>query len=262
MRNQVDRNQRFIKIEGRRLGRTGGASQPLCAASGLVRGWAGEWARALAREHTPPALWRRHDDFDVLSIRLATCAVPRWPDGALTLDFAEQASRSDADFIGSRPCGRHPRLSGSRHVPSRCSNCAQFHQTRREPMRRPAAALMVRKDAGGEVLYAAHTYRIGDIVLDFAEVARRLERGRDTVQHPSGCHLSHLTLAMAPHSSDPNCRGHRPHVGRCSPTRLAIPSPSTIRKPRVDLGIRYSVAAARAAAVAASVNERRHEFRL
>ncbi len=68
------------------------------------------------------------------------------------------------------------------------------------------AALMLRKAATGEALYAAKAYRPGDVVLDFAEVEWRPARDRDTVQHPSGAHFFHPILAKASHSCDPNCR--------------------------------------------------------
>jgi hypothetical protein len=67
------------------------------------------------------------------------------------------------------------------------------------------AALIIRRDASGEALYAAKTYRSGDIVLDFAEVEWRHARDRYTVQHPSGAHVYHPILAKVSHSCEPNC---------------------------------------------------------
>jgi hypothetical protein len=66
-------------------------------------------------------------------------------------------------------------------------------------------ALIVKKDATGVALYAAKTYRPGDIVIDFAEVEWRPRRDRYTVQHPSGAHLYHPILGKVSHSCEPNC---------------------------------------------------------
>jgi hypothetical protein len=68
------------------------------------------------------------------------------------------------------------------------------------------AALMLKKDHTGEGLYAARTYRPGDIVVEFEQVEWRSERDRYTVEHPFGGHLFHPVLAKTAHSCEPNCR--------------------------------------------------------
>ena len=57
------------------------------------------------------------------------------------------------------------------------------------------AALMLKKDHTGEGLYAARTYRPGDIVVEFEQVEWRSERD-----------LFHPVLAKTAHSCEPNCR--------------------------------------------------------
>jgi hypothetical protein len=65
--------------------------------------------------------------------------------------------------------------------------------------------LLVKRDATGQALYAARSYRPGDIVVDFAEVEWRTQRDRHTVQHPTGAHIFHPVLAMVSHGCEPNC---------------------------------------------------------
>ena len=72
-------------------------------------------------------------------------------------------------------------------------------------MNRPLTPLFLKAEAAGQALYAGHTYRPGEIVVDFAEVEWRSKRDRHTVEHPSGLHLYHPVLAMVSHSCDPNC---------------------------------------------------------
>jgi hypothetical protein len=72
-------------------------------------------------------------------------------------------------------------------------------------MNRPLSPQFVKEDRTGDALYAARTYRPGEIVLDFAEVEWRPRRDRHSVQHPCGSHLYHPVLAMVAHSCDPNC---------------------------------------------------------
>jgi len=68
-------------------------------------------------------------------------------------------------------------------------------------------ALLVKNDArGGDAFRAARAYRVGDLVLQFEEVAWRPHRDEDTVQHPSGQHMFHPVLARTAHSCEPNCR--------------------------------------------------------
>ena len=73
-------------------------------------------------------------------------------------------------------------------------------------MNRPLNPVFVKADPTGEALCAARTYRPGEIVLDFAEVAWRPRRDRHTVEHPCGSHLYHPVLAKVSHSCDPNCQ--------------------------------------------------------
>jgi len=75
------------------------------------------------------------------------------------------------------------------------------------PRVRPcASALILRKDAAGERLYAARGFRAGERVLELDEVVWRPQRDRETVEHPFGGHLYHPILAKAAHSCEPNCR--------------------------------------------------------
>ncbi len=73
-------------------------------------------------------------------------------------------------------------------------------------MNRPLSPLFLKEDATGQALYAARTYRPGEIVVDFVEVDWRPKRDRYTVEHPSGLHLHHPVLASVSHSCDPNCQ--------------------------------------------------------
>jgi tyrocidine synthetase-3 len=68
------------------------------------------------------------------------------------------------------------------------------------------APLLLKSGSGGDGVHATRTYRPGDIVLDFAEVEWRVRRDRVTVQHPTGGHMYHPTLAAVGHSCDPNCQ--------------------------------------------------------
>jgi len=72
-------------------------------------------------------------------------------------------------------------------------------------MSRQPPALIIKRDATGQALYAARTYRPGDTVVDFSEVEWRPERDRYTVQHPCGGHIYNRVLAKVSHSCDPNC---------------------------------------------------------
>lgn len=67
-------------------------------------------------------------------------------------------------------------------------------------------ALILKKDTTGEALYAAQSYRPGEVVLKFEHVAWRPARDRYTVEHPFGGHLFHPILAKTAHSCEPNCR--------------------------------------------------------
>jgi SET domain len=73
-------------------------------------------------------------------------------------------------------------------------------------MNRPLNPIFIKSDATGDALYAARTFRPGEIVLDFAEVEWRAKRDRHTVQHPGGWHLYHPVLATVSHNCDPNCQ--------------------------------------------------------
>jgi uncharacterized protein len=66
-------------------------------------------------------------------------------------------------------------------------------------------ALLVKKDATGEGIYASRCYRPGDVVFRFEEVEWRAQRDLNTVQHPGGGHFFHRVLAKTAHSCEPNC---------------------------------------------------------
>lgn len=70
----------------------------------------------------------------------------------------------------------------------------------------PPEALIVKKDATGEALYATRPYQRGEVVFQFEKVEWRSRRDRHTVQHPSGEHIFHPVLARTAHSCEPNCR--------------------------------------------------------
>ena len=68
------------------------------------------------------------------------------------------------------------------------------------------AHLLLRKDLTGEALYATRAYWPEDEVLRFDRLVWRPVRDRYTVQHPSGGHIFHPTLAKVSHACEPNCR--------------------------------------------------------
>jgi len=67
------------------------------------------------------------------------------------------------------------------------------------------SVLLPKKDTTGEALRASRRYEAGDTVFDFGDVEWRTRRDRETVEHPSGAHMFHPTLARVAHSCDPNC---------------------------------------------------------
>jgi hypothetical protein len=64
----------------------------------------------------------------------------------------------------------------------------------------------IRQDARRVAVYAARTYRAGQTVFTFEPVVWRGARDRETVEHPSGGHIFHPTLAHVTHSCAPSCR--------------------------------------------------------
>ncbi len=65
---------------------------------------------------------------------------------------------------------------------------------------------IVKSDPTGEALYAARSYRAGEVVVDFGDAVPRAERDAYTVETPSGGHIFHPALAKVSHSCEPNCR--------------------------------------------------------